>query len=75
LSKDFVFSFRIVFGSGTPSKNNHPTFDFQIGSGVVFVLTRLSISETLIGGGGTNIGYGGLTYSIGVEFDTDNDGM
>lgn len=40
--------------------------------GLVFVIQ--SLGNTALGGGGVDIGYGGLKSSIGVEFDTWNNG-
>ncbi len=68
LTNDYSFSTRFTFNIG----NNGDTPYGPIGAdGIAFVIQTLS---NTVGGAGGSLGYGGITPSVEVEFDTYSNG-
>lgn len=71
LDNDASFSTAFVFNIGDPQGAFDPSGDGQGADGIVFVVQTVSNTA---GGGGVGIGYSGLSNSVGIEFDTWNNG-
>ena len=69
LAADVSFTFRLAFGVGRNPR-------WSIGDGVMLVFTTQTVTPSLwlIGGANAHIGYGGISQSLAVEFDTEYNG-